>query len=202
MDTSTMTNLINDYGYLAIALLIALENIFPPIPSEVILTFTGFLTISTDLNLFGAIIAATVGAVVGAAVLYALGHFLAVEKIETILNGKVGKILHLKPEDVDKAAKFFNRHGGTAVFFGRFVPVVRSLISIPAGMTHFSFTRFLVFSTFGTLIWNTVLIYVGHYAGNAWPQIVATIDEYSHLVLLAVIILCIVGFIWHKRKKA
>ncbi|WP_282709186.1 DedA family protein [Ligilactobacillus sp. Marseille-Q7487] len=202
MDTATMTNLINDYGYLAIALLIALENIFPPIPSEVILTFTGFLTISTDLNLFGAIIAATVGAVVGAAVLYALGHFLAVEKIEAILNGKLGKILHLKPEDVDKAANFFNRHGGTAVFFGRFVPVVRSLISIPAGMTHFSFTRFLVFSTFGTLIWNTVLIYVGHYAGNAWPQIVATIDEYSHLVLLAVVILCVVGFIWHKRKKA
>lgn len=202
MDTATMTNLINDYGYLAIALLIALENIFPPIPSEVILTFTGFLTISTDLNLFGAIIAATVGAVVGAAVLYALGHFLSVEKIEAILNGKLGKILHLKPEDVDKAAKFFNRHGGTAVFFGRFVPVVRSLISIPAGMTHFSFTRFLVFSTFGTLIWNTVLIYVGHYAGNAWPQIVATIDEYSHLVLLAVVILCVVGFIWHKRKKA
>ena len=201
MDTTVITGFINDYGYLAIALLIALENIFPPIPSEVILTFTGFLTISTDLNIFYAISAATIGAVLGAGILYALGHFLAVERIEALLNGKIGKILHLKPSDVKKAADFFNRHGGQAVFFGRFVPVVRSLISIPAGMTHFSFSYFLIFSTLGTFIWNAVLIYIGHFASNSWQQIVSIIDNYLHIFLIFVVIICLVVFLWHKKNK-
>ena len=125
MDTTVLTELIGQYGYLGIALLIALENIFPPIPSEVVLTFTGFLTLTAGLNVLGAITAATIGAVLGAAILYAVGHFLSVERLEKILNGKVGQTLRFKAEDLNKATNFFQKNGVLALFFGRFVPVVR-----------------------------------------------------------------------------
>lgn len=202
MDTTVMTDLIGQYGYLAIALLIALENVFPPIPSEVILTFTGFLTLTAGLNIFGAVIAATIGAVLGAMVLYAIGHFLSVERLEKLLHGRIGKVLHFKPADLNKATDFFKRHGIAALFFGRFVPVVRSLISIPAGMTHYRFGNFILLTTLGTLIWNFVLIIIGRMAGSAWPQIVALLETYS---LVAVIILAFVfvgGGYFFLRKRS
>lgn len=203
MDATVLTELIGQYGYLGIALLIALENVFPPIPSEVVLTFTGFLTLTTDLNLIGAIVAATFGAVLGAAILYAVGHFLSVDRLEKLLHGKIGQVLHFKPKDLNKATDFFKRHGVLALFFGRFVPVVRSLISIPAGMTHYNFPKFIALTTLGTLIWNTVLIFVGQMAGSAWPQIVAMIETYS---LATVIVLAIIfvggGVYFFNRKKA
>ena len=201
MDTTVLTELIGQYGYLGIALLIALENISPPIPSEVVLTFTGFLTLTAGLNIFGAIAAATFGAVLGAMILYAVGHFLSVERLEKILNGKVGQILHFKAEDLDKAANFFNRHGVLALFFGRFVPVVRSLISVPAGMTHYTFPKFLFLTTLGTLIWNTVLIYVGRIAGAAWPTIVAVIDTYSTAAFFLLVTICLGGGVYYFTRK-
>lgn len=203
MDTTVLTELIGQYGYLGIALLIALENIFPPIPSEVVLTFTGFLTLTAGLNVLGAITAATIGAVLGATILYAVGHFLSVERLEKLLNGKLGQTLRFKAKDLNKATNFFQKNGILALFFGRFVPVVRSLISVPAGMTHYKFTSFIILTTLGTLIWNTVLIFVGRMAGSAWPQIVAMIETYS-LVTVIILALAFVGggFYFFNRKKA
>lgn len=151
MNSSLLTNLINDYGYFGIALLLALENIFPPIPSEIILGFTGFLTISSNLDIFGSIIAATIGALIGALILYFFGKIISVGRLEQLLTGRLGKILHFKPADLERASSFFNRHGNSAVFFGRFVPVVRSLISIPAGMSNYSLGRFIFFQLWGHL---------------------------------------------------
>ncbi|GAJ26471.1 alkaline phosphatase [Liquorilactobacillus sucicola DSM 21376 = JCM 15457] len=203
MNTSVLIDVINQYGYFGIAFLIAIENIFPPIPSEVILAFTGFITLSSKLSIGGSIIAATIGAIIGAAVLYAVGRFLSVERLQKMLAGRLGKILRLKPADIEKAAAFFNRHGSAAVFFGRFVPVVRSLISIPAGMSGYPFGRFVAFSTAGALIWNTVLIFVGRLSGHAWPHIVALIETYGKMALLLLIIVALVCFfIWHKKKKS
>ncbi|KRL97275.1 DedA family protein [Liquorilactobacillus satsumensis] len=201
MNTATLTDLINQYGYFGIAALIALENIFPPIPSEVILTFSGFITLSSRLSVIGTIIAATIGAVIGALVLYALGRLLSAKRLERLLAGRTGKLLHLKSSDVARAAAFFKRHGGQAVFFGRFIPLIRSLISLPAGMSGYPLGRFLLFSTLGTLIWNTVLILVGRLAGHAWPHIVTTIEGYGKLLLLIVLLVAVLAFWWYHRQK-
>ncbi|KRL05411.1 DedA family protein [Liquorilactobacillus oeni] len=201
MGTGSLTEIINQYGYWGIAALIALENIFPPIPSEVILTFSGFITLSSRLSVIGSIIAATIGAVLGALVLYAIGRLLSTARLEKLLAGKTGKILHLKASDVERAAVFFNRHGGQAVFFGRFVPVIRSLISIPAGMTGYPLGRFILFSTLGTLIWNAVLIMVGRLAGHAWPHFVSLIEVYGKILLLVVLIIGILALWWHRYRR-
>ncbi|MFT8837644.1 DedA family protein [Liquorilactobacillus satsumensis] len=201
MNTATLTDLINQYGYFGIAALIALENIFPPIPSEVILTFSGFITLSSRLSVTGTIIAATIGAVIGALVLYALGRLLSAKRLERLLAGRTGKLLHLKSSDVARAAAFFKRHGGQAVFFGRFIPLIRSLISLPAGMSGYPLGRFLLFSTLGTLIWNTVLILVGRLAGHTWPHIVTTIEGYGKLLLLIVLLVAVLAFWWYHRQK-
>ena len=127
--------LINKFGYLAISFLIALENIFPPIPSEIILTFSGFMTIHTKLNIIWVIISATIGSVVGAFILYKIGNILNKERMEKLIKSKVGKVLRLKKKDIEKADYWFDTKGSITVFFCRFIPIVRSLISIPAGMS-------------------------------------------------------------------
>ena len=129
-----IVHLTNTYGYFGILLLIFLENVFPPIPSEVILPFSGFLTTCTNMNVFGVIIYSTLGSVLGAIVLYGVGYILNQERLERILDGKVGKILHFKKQNVEKTMAWFRRYGIATVFFCRCIPMVRSLISIPAGM--------------------------------------------------------------------
>src|SRR5699024_2397988 len=171
-----------------VAILIGVENIFPPIPSEIILTFSGFLSISAHLNLGGLIIASTIGALVGAIVLYLLGKLISFEKLERLITGKWGKILHFKMEHLEKAQRFFERHGSSTAFWGRFLPVVRSLISVPAGMAKFPIKRFLIFTAGGSLIWNAVLIVVGRLAGASWERFSVLLEK-SSFVLLAVVIL-------------
>lgn len=200
---STIIDLISNYGYIAVALLIAIENIFPPIPSEIILTFSGFLSLSANLNIGGLIIASTIGALIGAIVLYLLGKLISFETLERLIKGKWGKILHFKMEHLEKAQRFFNRHGSSTAFWGRFLPVVRSLISIPAGMAEFSMKKFLLFTAGGSLIWNTVLIFVGRFAGASWEKFSILIEKYSFVVLAIVIIIAIGGyFIYRHQKKA
>ena len=144
--------------YLGIALLILIENLFPPIPSEVILTFGGFLTTYTNMNLIGVILFSTLGSVLGAVVLYQIGSLVPVFKLEATVEGRLGKLLHFKKEDVSHAVEWFDSKGNYTVFFCRFIPIVRSLISIPAGMAHMHFSKFFILTTFGSLIWNTVLV--------------------------------------------
>lgn len=137
-------NIMNDFGYLGIALLIAIENIFPPIPSEVILTFGGFMTTYSNINIIGVIISSTIGSALGAIILYWVGRILSKERLEKIVDGKIGNMLHFKKQDIEKANKSFEKRGKFTVFFCRFVPIVRSLISIPAGMTKMKFTPFVL----------------------------------------------------------
>lgn len=137
-------NLMNQFGYIGIFLLIAIENIFPPIPSEVILTFGGYMTTYSNLNVPLVILSATLGSLLGAIVLYAIGKILNKERLMKIVSGKVGKILHLKKEDIESADKWFDTKGEKCVFFCRFIPIVRSLISIPAGMSEMNIPKFLI----------------------------------------------------------
>lgn len=193
-------DVIEQFGYIGVFLLITLENIFPPIPSEVILTFGGFMTTKTDLNVLGVVISSTVGSVAGAMILYALGMFLGVERMEVIVD-KWGHILRLSKEDLYKANAWFLKYGVWTVFFCRFIPLIRSLISIPAGMSHMNFKLFLLLTTLGTLIWNTVLVNVGVAVGASWESVVAYIDLYSKAVYvgLAILIMIFVG-VWFKKR--
>lgn len=196
-------SIINDFGYLGIIVLIALENIFPPIPSEVILTFTGFITLTSDLTILGSTLAATLGAVLGAVALYLIGSWLTPTRLSRFVHSKLGRLLRFKEADIQKAEHFFIKHGAKTVFFGRFVPVVRSLISIPAGMTKMSLSKFAILTTIGTLIWNVILISLGHFAGNAWTQVSATVDSFSTIVTIGLAAIVLIGFItiYFKRQK-
>ncbi len=194
-------DVINQFGYWGVGFLIAIENIFPPIPSEVILTFGGFATTISDLTVVGVIVSATLGAVVGALILYYLGRLLSKERLEMLFSSRLGRILHLKVSDVAKAEIWFTNRGSATVFFCRFVPLIRSLISIPAGMSKMSMGKFLLLTTIGTAIWNTVLVILGVWAGAAWSTVVTYFDTYS---LVAVCVLGVVGLVavlmfWKRR---
>ena len=196
--------LINIYGYLGIFLLIVLETVLPPIPSEVILTFGGFLTLHSEMNLLGVIVASSLGAILGALLLYALGHFLNPERLEAIVDSRFGQLVHLRKDDFKRAEEWFLKHGQSAVFFGRFIPVVRSLISIPAGMASMSMAKFILLSSIGTIIWNSVLVYLGYFAGDAWLTINEYLDVYSMIALaiLVVVSLAVLAVYIQKRFKS
>ena len=194
-------DMMNQFGYLGVFLLIAIENIFPPIPSEVILLFGGFMTTYTSLNIFGMSIASTLGSLIGAIVLYLIGKFFNKERLKAIVSSKVGKILRLKNEDIDKADNWFETKGNKTVFFCRFIPIVRSLISIPAGMSEMAMSKFLVYTITGSLIWNVVLIVMGSIVGENWTSILEIFDTYSHIVLILLIIIFIaLVFIFYKKR--
>lgn len=196
-------NIMNQFGYLGIALLIAIENIFPPIPSEVILTFGGFMTTISNIKIWGVILSATIGSVLGAVVLYSIGRWLNPQRLERWLDGKVGKILHLKKEDVERAEKWFSRHGKFTVFFCRFIPIVRSLISIPAGMARMNMGTFLLLTALGTSLWNIVLVYAGAFFGASWEIAVGYMNTYSMAAaaVLAVFIIIFGMLYYNKRIK-
>lgn len=193
--------IMNNYGYLGICLLILIENIFPPIPSELILTFGGFMTTNSDITVIGVIIAATLGSLLGAIILYYIGKILNKERLTKIVTSKYGKWLRIKPKDIEAADKWFDEKGNKTVFFCRFIPVVRSLISIPAGMSEMPIVKFIVYTVSGSLIWNTALVCVGAFAGDKKDYILGILDEASHIVLiLLVIIFFIVLFIFYRTR--
>ncbi|WP_208589980.1 DedA family protein [Gracilibacillus suaedae] len=175
----------DEFGYIGIMFLIALENIFPPIPSEVVLTFGGFFTTVSSLHIIGVILSSTAGSVLGAIVLYLIGMLLNVQRLERVVK-KWGHILRIKKDDIYKADAWFDKYGYWTIFFCRFIPLIRSLISIPAGMSRMNITIFLILTTLGTLIWNTVLVLLGAYVGESWEDIVYYFDIYSDFFYLLI----------------
>ncbi len=193
--------LMNAWGYIGVAFLIALENLFPPIPSEFILTFGGFMTTRTEMTIVGVIIASTIGSIIGAICLYLVGRVVRPSILKKYLASRFGKILRLKPTDVDRAMMWFNKHGILTVFFCRFVPVIRSLISIPAGFARMKFGIFIIFTLLGSIIWNTVLILLGAWAGENWHAILETFDSVKYLIFIPVGLIIIYYIVKAKRKK-
>ena len=199
-----ITNFISNYGYLAICLLICVENVFPPIPSEVILIFGGFYVGIGHLNIVVTILIATLGSVLGAIVLYGAGRWFGKERVFKILKGKVGKLLFLKPENVEKADAAFVKHQQKAVFICRCIPIVRSLISIPAGIEKMNFAKFLLLTFIGSTLWNTLLVVIGVLTKDAWQEAVKMFEHYSDIFLIALIVLIILYFVIRsliKRRK-
>ena len=183
---------IEQFGYLAVFLLIAVENIFPPIPSEIILTFAGFMITKSGLGFFGMAFSSTLGSYIGALVLYGLGYFLRPEKFERFLN-----LFKFNLEDVEKAQKWFTDTGSLTVFFCRFVPIIRSLISIPAGMSRMKMLPFSLYTVVGSLIWNCVLIYIGTILGDHYGLISGYMEQYGIVVGIVIVI---IGAAWLTMK--
>lgn len=174
---------------------IALENLFPPLPSEVVLPMAGLAASRGSFTLFEALAWTTAGSVVGAFLLYAIGAWFGVERLRRI----AGVVPLLHPEDIDRTVAWFHKHGGKAVFFGRMVPIFRSLISIPAGVTRMPLWRFGLLTTAGSLIWNTIFVLAGFLLGEAWPVVEPYVDALQYLVIAGVVI-GVAWFVWARTR--
>lgn len=198
----TLFEILSEYGYLGIGFLMLMENIFPPIPSEVVLLFGGFFTTCSKLNIWGVSVSATIGSFLGTCILYGVGRFLNKEKLARLVSGKIGRLLRIKQSHIEKAANWFEKKGYKTVFVCRFIPIVRSMISIPAGMAKMPFGLFTWYTLAGSAIWNIVLVWLGRISGTAWSVWAEYISLYSKggLIVLAIILL-LVFFIHRKRKE-
>ncbi|WP_031478567.1 DedA family protein [Streptomyces bicolor] len=163
-------------------LAIALENLFPPLPSEVILPLAGFTASQGRMDVFAAVAWTTAGSVAGALALYLLGALLGRDR----LIGMAARLPLVKAADVERTEAWFLRHGTKAVFFGRFVPVFRSLISIPAGVERMRLPVFLTLTAAGSLIWNTAFIAGGYALGARWHEVTDLVSLYSKAILVIV----------------
>ena len=196
----------NTWGYLGIFILVATENnILAILPSEVILLFGGALTASAlggKLSLPLAIIVATLGSVAGATVTYYIGNILKTERLKKLASGKLGKIFDITPDDIDKADKWFDEKGNISVLLGRCLPIFRTLISIPAGMSEMPLPKFIFYTGVGSLVWNTLLITIGHHLGNNWQSILSVFDN-AQTIMAAIIAVLLVAFLvwWFKLRK-
>lgn len=175
------TGLVETLGGPGAGLAVALENLFPPLPSEVILPLTGFAAGQGVLTLFSAVFWTTLGSVVGALVLYWIGMLLGRERLHALW----AKLPLVKTSDLERAEEWFSRHGSKAVFLGRMVPVVRSLVSAPAGVERMPLPRFVALTALGSLIWNAALILAGYWLGDRWDAV----EGYVGLVSKAVLVL-------------
>ncbi|MEY2766598.1 MAG: hypothetical protein RL644_1142 [Actinomycetota bacterium] len=184
------TDVIDAIGLAGVAFLVALENIFPPIPSELILLLAGFNVSEGRFGLVGAVLAATVGSVVGAYFLYAVGRLVQDERLERFLAG-AGRFVGLKRADVHKGFLWFERHGTAVVLFGRLIPVVRSVVSIPAGSDKMPIGRFTLLTAAGSLVWNTVWVAVGWGLGDQWEKA----GKWGDYLQYGVVALAAVGFV-------
>ncbi|MDX1931091.1 MAG: DedA family protein [Capsulimonadales bacterium] len=188
-------------NYPGIFFLMALENIFPPIPSELIMPVAGFKAGSGELNLWGAILAGSLGSLLGQTVLYYLGRKIGADRLKEWTE-KHGEWVGLAPEDIDNGEKWFEKHGNKAAFFGRLVPGLRSLVSIPAGLHEMPRTKFLLYSGAGTLIWTAALAFLGQILGRNFEAIGQYIGIISKVVLgglLAYFLFRIAKRKWEKR---
>ncbi|WP_073253848.1 DedA family protein [Cryptosporangium aurantiacum] len=180
-------------GPFGVGLLVLLENLFPPVPSEIILPLAGYLAGTGRMDVRTVIIAATVGSVLGALALYALGAWLGDARIRALLR----RLPLMHESDLDRAQGWFDRHGGTAVLIGRIIPVVRSLISIPAGVQRMPLWRFVLYTTIGSGVWNTIFVVLGYQLGSRW----STVGDYSDLLNAVVIGAIVLAVAWFVGKR-
>ena len=186
-----LTQLIERGGYWGILALTFIETIFPPIPSELFMPMAGYVAARGTLSLPGVIIAGTLGSLAGAWFWYGLGRAIGLERMKA-LAARHGRWLTLHPRDIDRGARWFDRHGGPVVLFGRMVPAIRSVVSIPAGIAHMPQGRFLLFSGVGSLVWTTLLMTAGYRLGADYAQVAGWAGPVSN----AVVALAIGAYLW------
>lgn len=191
-----VTDLVESLGYLGVGLIIALENLVPPIPSELVLPLAGFLAGRGRFSLPLVIVAATVGSVSGALVLYALGRWVGETHLRQFIK-RFGRWILVEESDLDRAVDWFHRHGRAGVFFGRLVPLARSFVSVPAGVACMPIWQFVVYTAAGSAVWNTILIGAGWLLGDRWTLV----RDYAQYLGYAVLLLLAAGLAWSIWKR-
>ncbi|WP_147641331.1 DedA family protein [Staphylococcus nepalensis] len=189
-----LTNFINTWGYTAIAILILLENILPFIPSEIILTFAGLMTVKSDLSIPLLFMISTIASLIGLILLYYISSIISEPRLYRFVD-KYGKWIKLRGKDIARANEWFKKYGAIAVFICRFIPVLRVLITIPAGINRMNIILFTVLSLIGKTIWNIALIFLGSMLSNSWDVLMNGLHTYSYImyivITIAIIYLCI-----------
>ncbi|MFN0029898.1 MAG: DedA family protein [Acidimicrobiales bacterium] len=194
--TDWVTRVIDAIGYLGVALLVALENLFPPIPSEVILPLAGFVAARGEAALVGMIIAATIGSTIGAWVLYLLAAWIGEERLHRLV-GRYGRWFRVSEKDLENADAWFDRHAGLSVLVCRCIPLVRSLVSIPAGFRRMNPISFTIYTVLGSLVWNSALIGAGYLLGDRWHQVEAYVGWMQRAVLVLIAV-TVAWFLWRR----
>ena len=205
-------DVINQFGYLGVALLVVIENVFPPIPSEIVLPFAGFVAqqgasavnatagaAQSDSTVVGMMIAATVGSVVGALILYFVSAAIGPERLRGFVE-RFGKWFGVKSSDLVRAEEWFDRRSSAAVLVGRCVPLIRSIVSIPAGFRRMKLTSFVVLTAIGSAVWNIALIGAGAVLGDQWERVGEYVGVFQWLVIAAVLLL-LVRFVVSRLKN-
>lgn len=178
-------DVIERLGAIGVALLVILENVFPPIPSEIVLPFAGFVAQRGDGSVVLMIVAATVGAVVGALILYYVAALIGPVRLGVFI-ARFGKWFGVKPADLARAEQWFDRHAVAAVLLGRCVPLIRSVVSVPAGFRRMPLVPFIAYTALGSAVWNTALIGAGAALGNQWENVEPYVAILQWLVLAAI----------------
>ena len=205
-------DVINQFGYFGVALLVVIENVFPPIPSEIVLPFAGFVAqqsasavnatadaAQSDTTVVGMMIAATVGSVVGALILYFVSAAIGPERLRGFVE-RFGKWFGVKSSDLVRAEEWFDRRSVVAVLVGRCVPLIRSIVSIPAGFRRMKLTSFVVLTAIGSAVWNIALISAGAVLGDQWERVGKYVGVFQWLVIVAILVL-LVRFVVSRLKK-
>ncbi len=183
-------------GYAGIFLAMVIENVFPPIPSEIVLPLAGYEVAQGELSFVGTIAAATLGSVVGALILYAVGRYGGRPLVE-----RWGTILRVGAADLDRAEGWFGRFGDRVVLGARVVPLARSVVSIPAGMMRMPLVRFTVLTTIGSLVWNLVLVGAGYQLGANWERVSDIAGRYSDAAVVVIALCLVIGLFWLLRRR-
>lgn len=199
---SWITQIITDLGYVGIAMLMLLEAVFPPIPSELIVPFAGFAAGQGQLNIFGVILAATFGSLIGMLPWYFVGRLFGLERVKWLAD-RIGRWFAFNADEIDYAARIFDRWGKPIVLVGRLFPILRTLISVPAGLAKMSFPTFALFSAIGMLIWNSVLVGAGYLLHEHYHLVESWLDPLTWLVLIAVVGLYVFRlFTWRPSRAS
>ena len=192
--------LMDSMGYVGILLLMVLENVFPPIPSELIMPSAGFAASRGDLNLIMVILMGTLGSVIGTLPLYYVGRAFGEDRLIAWAD-QYGRWLTLSGKDIKKADDWFDRHGSKAVLFGRMVPGIRSLLSLPAGMSEMPMPKFLLFSAIGSGLWATLLAGAGYLLGEHYDRVEQYVGPASKIILGVLAVAAVAWFIRRKREQ-
>jgi membrane protein DedA with SNARE-associated domain len=191
--TGWVASVIESLGEVGVGLLVALENLVPPIPSEIVLALAGYLSSEGRVNVVLVTVAATLGSLVGALALYWLGYAVGEDRLKRWLD----HIPLVDADDLNTADRWFERHAKSAVLFGRMAPVVRSLVSIPAGANHMPLGQFVLLTALGSGVWNTLFVSLGYALGSRWRQV----EQYSTYFDYAIIAFFAVSITWWVVKK-
>lgn len=205
-------DVINQFGYIGVALLVILENVFPPIPSEIVLPFAGFVaqqgastvitaidSAQSDTTVIGMMIAATIGSVVGALILYFVSAAIGPERLRGFVE-RFGKWFGVKSSDLVRAEEWFDRRSTVAVLAGRCVPLIRSIVSVPAGFRRMNLTSFILLTAVGSAVWNIALIGAGAILGDQWERVGEYVGVFQWVVIAAVVFF-LARFIFSRVKN-